>query len=118
MVFINDLLDFKNRNLYLMLNGKKIPMRLQFYVIDDIFFFEVDENAKLSTLDELRTVLESEAEDKCWGDIYTAPMEKISNCEIRFPKKYNDVISNDIFDDCYTITKIETTLNDIIIWLK
>ena len=112
MTFISDLLDLKNRNLYLMINGKKTPMGLHFYVADDIFFFHIDKNIKLHTLEELRNVLEIEAEDECWSkDIYIAPMQKISNCEIRFPK-------DNVFDNCYTITKLETTMDDIIIYLK
>ena len=119
MVFISDLLDLKNRNLYLMLDGKKIPMSLNYYVADEMFFFEVKENTSVNTLDELRTILEEEAEDKCWGDdIYIAPMERISNCEIRFPKDFTEVTSIDVFDNCYTIAKIETTMDDIIIHLK
>ena len=121
MVFINDLLDFKNRNLYLNIDGKKIPMSMEFYVADDIFFFDVDshDETKVHTLDELREQLEIEANDPCWReDIYEAPMNKIGNCEIKFPKDYfNDVLQNDIFDNCYTIQKIDTTMDDIIIYL-
>ena len=119
MIFIGDLLDLKDRNLYLAKDGKKIPMSLQYYVADDIFFFEVDDNVKLHTLDELRTVLEMEAEDDCWHEnIYVTPMEKISNCEIRFPKDFSEVTDIDVFDNCYAIIKIETTMDDIIIHLK
>lgn len=119
MLFITDLLELKDRNLYLEKDGKKIPMSLQYYVADDIFFFEVDETAKLHTLDVLRTVLEMEAEDDCWHeDIYTAPMEKISSCEVRFPKDFSKVTEEDIFDDYYTITHIDTTMDDVVIHLK
>ena len=119
MIFISDLLDLKNRNLYLEIDGKKIPMSLHYYVASEIFFFEVNDCAKLHTLDELRTVLEEEAEDRCWGDdIYIAPMERISSCEIKFPKDFSEVTSIDVFDNCYTIIKIETTMDDVIIKLK
>lgn len=120
MCFVNDLLELKDRNLYLMINGTKIPMRLQFYVADEIFFFEVQlDNKEVSTLEELRSYLEMEAEDECWlGDIYTSPMTKIGNCEIRFPKDFDDLVSNSNFDDCYKIERIETTMDDIIIKLK
>ena len=121
MVFINDLLELKDRNLYLEIDGKKIPMSLQFYVADDIFFFNVDmhDDIKLHTLEDLRNCLEIEAQDSCWSeDIYEAPMNKIGSCEIRFPKNYEDVVGNDIFDDCYTIFTMETTMDDIIIKLK
>ena len=119
MIFIGDLLDLKDRNLYLMKDGKKIPMSLNFYVADNIFFFEINDHIKLHTLDELRTLLEEEAEDNCWSDdIYIAPMERISNCEIRFPKDFSEVTQDDVFDNCYTVTHIDTTMDDIIIYLK
>ena len=120
MVYIDELLELKNRNLYLEKDKKKIPMSLNYYVVDDMFFFEIKEdNTTIHDLEELRDLLEKEAYDECWsGDIYTAPMTKISDCEIRFPKNYSEVIQNDIFDNCYTITNIETTMDDIIIHLK
>lgn len=118
MVFIGDLLELKDRNLYLEIDGKKIPMGLHFYVADDIFFFQIDKDVKLHTLEELRNVLEIEAEDECWsGDIYEAPMQKISNCEIKFPKDFFNAVENDMFDDNYIITHIDTTTDDIIIHL-
>lgn len=122
MVFINDLLDLKDRYLYLEIEGKRYPMSLNFYVADGIFFFNVDkhDDIKLHTLDDLRTCLEIEAQDSCWsGDIYIAPMDKIGSCEIRFPKNYfEDVVNNDTFDNCYTIFKMDITTDDIIIKLK
>lgn len=119
MTLIKDLLELKDRNLYLDIDGKKMPMSMQYYVADNIFFFEVDEKAKLSTIDDLRTILEMEAEDNCWReDIYIAPMENISSCEIRFPKDFSKVTENDIFDDYYVITHIDTTYDDVIIYLK
>lgn len=122
MMMIDDLLDLKDRYLYLEIEGKRYPMSLNFYVADGIFFFNVDkhDDIKLHTLDDLRTILEIEAQDSCWSeDIYQAPMNKIGSCEVRFPKDYfNDVVSNDIFDNCYTITKMDITTDDIIIKLK
>ena len=122
MMVIDDLLDLKDRYLYLEIEGKRYPMSLNFYVADDIFFFNVDlhDDIKLHTLDDLRTILEIEAQDDCWSDdIYIAPMNKIGLCEVRFPKNYfEDVVNNDIFDNCYTITKMEIAEDDIIIKLK
>lgn len=118
MIFVDDLLLLKNRKLYLEKDGKKIPMYLNYYVVDDIFFFEIKEdNTTIHDLEELRDLLEKEAYDECWGgDIYTAPMSKILDCEIRFPKNYNEVIQDDIFDNCYKIRMI-ITIDDIIIHL-
>lgn len=119
MVFIQDLLELKNRNLFLVKAGKKFPMGLQYYVADDIFFFEVDENINnLSMLDDLRTALEKEAEDKCWAeDVYIAPMEHISSCELRFPRNFSNVTDRSDFNNNYVVTHIDTTLDDIIIHL-
>lgn len=122
MIVIDDILDLKNRNLYLDIDGKKYPMSMQFYVADNIFFFNVDlhDDIKVNDIDMLRQCLEMEAEDPCWGeDIYQAPMNKIGSCEIRFPKDYfGDVVNNDIFDNCYTILKMDITTDDVIIKLK
>lgn len=122
MIIIDDILNLKNRNLYLEINGKKIPMSMQFYVIDDIFFFNVDlhNDTKVNDINTLRDCLETEALDSCWReDIYQAPMNRIGSCEMRFPKDYfNDVINNDIFDNCYTIVKMDITMDDVIIKLK
>ena len=121
MLVIDDLLDLKDRNLYLEVEGKKYPLDLQFYVADGIFFFNVDfhDDIKVKRLEDLRYVLELEAEDSCWrDDLYEAPMNRIGNCEIRFPKSFNDVLENNIFDNCYTITGMDITTDDIIIKLK
>ena len=108
-----------NRDLYLMKDGKKISMSLQYYVADDIFFFEVNEKAELSTLEDFRKILEEEAEDTCWReDIYIAPMDKISSCEMRFPKDFKEVICKNIFDNCYEIDRINFGNDEIIIKLK
>lgn len=123
MLIIDELLELKDRNLYLEIDGKKIPMSLQFYVADDIFFFNVDmhDDIKLNTLDELRDCLETEAEDPCWReDVYKAPMNRIGSCEVKFSKNFFEDIANDdlLFTDCYTIEKLKTTMDDIIIKLK
>lgn len=119
MVILDELLKLKDRKLYLEIENKKIPMSLQYYVADDIFFFEVNEKAELSRLEDLKIILEEEAEDTCWReDIYTAPMDKISSCEIKFPKDFLGVISNDIFYNCYEIDKISFGDDEIIIRLK
>lgn len=122
MIFISDILDLKNRNLYLEINGKKHPMSMQFYVADNIFFFNVDmhDDVKVNDINTLRDCLEIEANDPCWGeDIYQAPMNRIGSCEIRFPKDYfNDVIDNDIFDNCYTIVKMDIAMDEVVIKLK
>lgn len=124
MYFIQDLLDFgtfSNKNIFLYLEDekKKIPMALDFYVADDIFFFEVEENAEINTLEDLRNVLEEEAKDECWAeDIYVAPMEKILNCEIRFAKDFSEVTEKDIFYNCYEIYRIGIKEDEIIIKLK
>lgn len=124
MYYIQDLLDFdtfleRNIFLYFENENKKIPMALSFYVVDDIFFFEVNEKAELSTLEDFRKILEEEAEDTCWhNDIYCSPMEKISNCEIRFPKDFTEVIHKNIFNNCYEIDRIKIGNDEIIIKLK
>lgn len=122
MYFLQELLDIDtllNRDLYLMKDEKKIPMSLQYYVADDIFFFEVNEKAELSTLEDFRGILEEEAEDTCWReDAYIAPMDKISSCEMRFPKDFKEVIYKNIFDNCYEIDRINFGNDEIIIELK
>jgi len=122
MLIIDDLLDLKDRNLYLEVEGKKYPLDIQFYVADGIFFFNVDlhNDIEVKRLEDLRWYLELEAEDSCWrDDLYEAPMNRIGNCEVRFPKDYfNDVLENDTFDNCYTITGMDITTDDIIIKLK
>ena len=121
MIFINDLLDLKDgREIYLNINGKNIPMGLDFYVADDMFFFKIDETKeKVCMLEDLKYALETEADDECWhGDIYTAPMEKIGACELCFPRDFEQVITYDIFDNNYTITHIDTTVDKITIYLK
>ena len=121
MLFIGDLLDLKNREIYLQLEDKKVPMRLRYYVADGMFFFYVDtrDDVEVSWIEDLRNILETEANDSCWhDDIYRAPMDRISQCEIRFPKDYNKVTEDDCFDDCYTITHMDTTIDEITIYLK
>lgn len=123
MLIVDELLELKDRNLYLEIDGKKIPMSLQFYVADDTFFFNVDmhDDIELHTLDDLRDCLETEAEDPCWSeDIYEAPMNRIGSCEMKFSKDFFKDITDDdlLFTDCYTIEKLETTMDDIIIKLK
>lgn len=122
MYFLQELLDVDtllNRDLYLIKDEKKIPMSLQYYVADDIFFFEVNEKAELSTLEDFKEILEEEAEDTCWReDIYIAPMDKISSCEMRFPKDFKEVMYKNIFDNCYEIDRINFGNDEIIIKLK
>lgn len=125
MVFVQDLLDFdtiagKYVYLYLEDERKKIPMSENFYVADDIFFFEINKDKKGKTLlDTIKGCLEDEAEDSCWHhDIYCSPMEKILNCEIRFPKDFKEVTNKDIFDNCYEIDKISLGDSEVIINIK
>ena len=107
LTFISDLLDLKDGNLYLRIKGKLIPMSLDFYIEDDTFYFNVNTDDKIPahSLNDLRTCLETEAENPCWSnDIYEAPMTKISNCEMKFQG--------------YTITNINSTNIGIIVDLR
>jgi hypothetical protein len=72
MIVIDDILDLKNRNLYLDIDGKKYPMSMLYYVADDIFFFYVDlhDDNKVNNIDMLRQCLEAEALNSCWGGRY------------------------------------------------
>lgn len=122
---IGDLIEIcKNsmgKKIFLMLNDKKIPMSTQYYIADGIVFFEVNLENK-NGLDDNGFIWEMENEvesDKCWGEnIYQAPMEKLGECELKFAKDFNEVIQNDIFDNCYEIANYENLENEIRIYIK
>lgn len=137
MYFVSDLLElcrkgYDDKKIYLIVSGKeekyKIPMSMQYYVADDIFFFEVGfENKNIVDNNTFIGLLESECENdrECWGnDLYIAPMEKVGNCELRFAKNMLEVYE-DNFDNCYEIEKIESKIvniengnKEILIYLK
>ena len=126
MIFVSDLLDYclrlNGRQVVFKINkGNTIPVKPQFYVADNIFFFEVDKDYKEKTLDkDIVEILENEASNEpCWNsDIYFSPMEQIGNCEIRFPHNMQEVTQDNIFDNCYEIKNITEELNKIIIYLR
>lgn len=128
-MFVSDLLDIHkknvdNKNIYLIIEKKekyKIPMSLQYYVADNIFFFEVIwSNKKVYDDNAFVDLIEQEARnDSCWSDdIYYSPMERIGDCELKFAKNFEEVITSDIFDNCYDIVKIDETDKEILIYLK
>lgn len=127
---IGDLLEIcqngKDKNIYLSIIDDfdneeiKIPMGFEYYIADDMVFFEVNfKNKYKMTKKEFVKLMENEVyEDSCWGsDIYVAPMEKLGNCELKFAKNYNEVINNDIFYNCYDIKIIKEFENAIVIYL-
>ena len=121
MMFISDIINYiMDKKLYIQLEDKIFPMDLNYYIADGIFFFKVNrENTAVHTIDDLITDLEYEARDESWAnDIYCSPMEQIENCEIRFPKDFDQVLNDDIFDNCYKITKEEPIKDTLIICLE
>lgn len=138
MYYISDLLDLCkeeniSKNIYLIISGEeekyKIPMSANYYVADDMFFFEVVfRNEKILKGKDFIELIESECENdlECWGgNLYVAPMEKVGNCELKFAKNMIEVVDKDNFDNCYEIEKIESKIvniengnKEILIYLK
>lgn len=139
MYYISDLLELCekeeniSKNIYLIISGEeekyKIPMSKNYYVADDMFFFEVVfRNEKTLKGEDFIELIESECENDldCWGgNLYVAPMEKVGNCELKFAKNMIEVVDKDIFYNCYEIEKIESKIvniengsKEILIYLK
>lgn len=130
MYLVNDLLElckkgYDDKKIYLIIdrgeNKYKIPMSTQYYVADDIFFFEVGfENKTDLDNNGFIDLLEKECinDCECWGnDIYYAPMDKIGDCELRFAKNMLEIYE-DNFDECFDIVDIKEVNNEIQISLK
>lgn len=122
---VGDLIDIcKNsmgKKIFLILDDKKIPMSTEYYIANDIVFFEVDFKNKIG-IDDYGFIWEMEREaeeDDCWKEnIYEAPMERLGGCELEFPKDFKEVIENDEFDNCYEIIRVQNLGNEIRIYLK
>lgn len=111
----------EDKDIFLELNGKKIPMSSQYYIVDEIVFFEVVKKEELPfRLDNngFIYIMEKECEnDDSWGDLYTSPMEHLGSCELRFTKDMEQLIQNTWLDNNYEIENIVNTDTEIIIKL-
>lgn len=126
---IGELLEFckdkqtdKERKIMLFLENKEytIPMINDYYIMNEVIFFRVSKIVKdikdYENLTDKRLIelMEMEAMDSSWGDLYTSPMEHLGNCKLRF--NYNIENEN---EDTFEIEKVTVTDNDIIlIYLK
>ena len=86
---------------------KEFPMCSGHYIIDGIWYAEVNENGQYpldndSFIGEMETECLNYPND--WGDLYTAPMEHLQSCELRFT---NDLCNIEEGEDKYEITRIK-----------
>ena len=116
-LYLDDLLKVcqsnKGKNMLLNINQKIIPLQNGHYIVDEIWYNQVELNSeeeKIKAIDFIDEC-EDEALNDDWGGLYQSPMEHLGNCEVRFTTEYNN--KNKEFE----VEKIVID-NDIIIYLK
>ena len=117
-LFLDDLLRIcqnnKEKNMFLNINQKTLPLQIGHYIVDEIWYNQVKVNNKKEKIQAIDFIgeCEDEALNDDWGGLYQSPMEHLGNCEIRFTTEYNNK------DKEFEIEKIILNDNDIIICLK
>lgn len=130
IMFVNDIYNLsinkdegKEKNIILnveMANGEifNTKMSKEYTIIDGIWFTEVSKRVEFSTTN-LEFVEQMEFEcrrDSSWGSIYSAPMEELGNCELKFVKSIYDLDENNY--NQFSIIEVFDNENDITIKLK
>lgn len=130
IMFVNDIYNLsinkdegKEKNIILnveMANGEifNTKMSKEYTIIDGIWFTEVSKRVEFSVTN-LEFVEEMEFEcrrDSSWGSIYSAPMEELGNCELKFVKSIYDLDENNY--NQFSIIEVFDNENDITIKLK
>ena len=117
-LFLDDLLRIcqnnKEKNMFLNINQKTLPLQIGHYIVDEIWYNQVKINNKKEKIQAIDFIgeCEDEALNEDWGGLYQSPMEHLGNCEIRFTTEYNNK------DKEFEVEKIILNDNDIIICLK
>lgn len=130
IMFVNDIYNLsinkdegKEKNIILnveMANGEifNTKMSKEYTIIDGIWFTEVSKRVEFSVTN-LEFVEQMEFEcrrDSSWGSIYSAPMEELGNCELKFVKSIYDLDENNY--NQFSIIEVFDNENDITIKLK
>lgn len=130
IMFVNDIYNLsinkdegKEKDIILnveMANGEifNTKMSKEYTIIDGIWFTEVSKRVEFPTTN-LEFVEEMEFEcrrDNSWGSIYSAPMEELGNCELKFVKSIYDLDENNY--NQFSIIEVFDNENDITIKLK
>lgn len=130
IMFVNDIYNLsinkdegKEKNIILnveMENGEifNTKMSKEYTIIDGIWFTEVSKRVEFSVTN-LEFVEQMEFEcrrDSNWGSIYSAPMEELGNCELKFVKSIYDLDENNY--NQFSIIEVFDNENDITIKLK
>ena len=116
-LFLDDLLRIcqnnKEKNMFLNINQKTLPLQIGHYIVDEIWYNQVKVNNKKEKIQAIDFIgeCEDEALNDDWGGLYQSPMEHLGNCEVRFCTGFNNK------DKEFKIEKIVID-NDIIIYLK
>ena len=116
-LFLDDLLKIcqnnKEKNMFLNINQKTLPLQIGHYIVDEIWYNQVKVNNKREKIQAIDFIgeCEDEALNEDWGGLYQSPMEHLGNCEMRFRTGFNNK------DKEFKIEKIVID-NDIIIYLK
>ena len=116
-LFLDDLLRIcqnnKEKNMFLNINQKTLPLQIGHYIVDEIWYNQVKINNKKEKIQAIDFIgeCEDEALNEDWGGLYQSPMEHLGNCEVRFCTGFNNK------DKEFKIEKIVID-NDIIIYLK
>lgn len=111
----------KERKIILFLENEKltIPMISDYYIMNEVIFFKVPKELEgMKDCDNLTDkrliyIMENEASDYCWGDLYTAPIEHLGHCELKF----NYDIQNEC-ENTFKIGQVTVTDNTILIHLE
>ena len=117
-LYLDDLLKVcqsnKGKNMLLNINQKIIPLQNGHYIVDEIWYNQVELNSKEEKIKAIDFIdeCEDEALNNDWGGLYQSPMEHLGNCEVRFTTEYNNK------DKEFEVEKIILNDNDIIICLK
>lgn len=117
-LYLDDLLKVcqnnKEKNMLLSINQKIIPLQNGHYIVDEIWYNQVELNSKEERIKAIDFIdeCEDEALNDDWGGLYQSPMEHLGNCEVRFTTEYNNK------DKEFEVEKIILNDNDIIICLN
>lgn len=125
LVWLSDFLEkckegSETKQILLNISGSIIPMGQLYCIVDGIWYNLISRN-KENYVDNDRfiDIVEREClnnEDE-WGDLYTAPMDDIGNCELRFSNECSQTMDT-LYDEEYEIVKIIDNEQNIVIYLK
>lgn len=127
-LYLDDLLEIcrknKGKELLLRIDGKTFPLKKGHYIVDEMWFNEVDlENKDLIQGIDFVGECEDEGLSDDWGGLYQSPMEHLGSCEIKFIDNLSNVdeIIDEMYEEDYEQFKVIEIIideNSIIIELK